>query len=86
MTATAPISEGLGSASRPRTKALTVKAAAALIASGALAFGVVNALGGAHKARAEAPSSGPYYTMTRSGVPTESSKLPLVRLGLPVYN
>ena len=85
MTAVAPIGEGLGNASRPRTKALPVKAAAVLIASGALAFGVVNALGGTHRARTEAPANGSYYTMTKSGVPKENSDVPLVKPGLPVY-
>jgi hypothetical protein len=85
MTATAQLSEGLGSASRARTKALPVKAAAALIASGALAFGVVNALGGTHRARTEAPARGSYYTLTKGGVPTEDSGVPLAKPGLPVY-
>jgi hypothetical protein len=85
MTATAQLGEGLGSVSRPRTKALPVKAAAALLASGALAFGVVTALGGTHRARTEAPASGSYYTLTKSGVPTEDSGLPLAKPGLPVY-
>lgn len=87
MTAIAHTGEGLGGASRPRMKALHVKAAvAALLVSGALAFGVVTALGGAHKSRTQAPASGPYYTMTHSGKATQSSNEPLARPGLPVYN